>query len=194
MKRILYKQRLDQRKECCMALPQPRIAPELTVSSTELLIQATSRSTVKLSILWLTRQKIGCSLPLFATHTTFSARSYPPILTRWPGLRKRAHPFTLPLKDDKQCIPRVLYRALLPPVQSQVYFPHWFFYTPYTLSTTIISISLSLHLVLLAPVNSCELHNYYLVLSFLLTYSSSGLSTDVFSNKTNINTHWISRS
>ena len=27
-------------------------------------------------------------------------------------------PFTLPLKDDKQCIPRVLYRALLPPVQS----------------------------------------------------------------------------
>src|SRR6218665_314147 len=41
-----------------------------------------------------------------------------PILTRRPGLRKRAHPFTLPLKDDKQCIPRVLYRALLPPVQS----------------------------------------------------------------------------
>ena len=32
----------------------------------------------------------------------------------------------------------------------------------------------------LAPVNSCELHNYYLVLSFLLIYSSSGLSTDVF--------------
>ena len=29
-------------------------------------------------------------------------------------------------------------------------------------------------------VNSCELHNYYLVLSFLLMYSSSGLSTDVF--------------
>ena|SRR6218665_1381111 len=42
----------------------------------------------------------------------------PPILTRRPGLRKRAHPFTLPLKDDKQFIPRVLYRALLPPVQS----------------------------------------------------------------------------
>src|SRR6218665_1525811 len=54
---------------------------------------------------------------------------------------------------------------------------------------TIISISLSLHLVLLAPVNSCELHNYHLVLSFLLMYSSSGLSTDVFfPNKTNINT------
>ena len=43
---------------------------------------------------------------------------FPPILTRRPGLRKRAHPFTLPLKDEKQCIPRVLYRALLPPVQS----------------------------------------------------------------------------
>src|SRR6218665_2538042 len=43
---------------------------------------------------------------------------FPPILTRRPGLRKRAHPFTLPLKDDKQCIPRVLYRALLPLVQS----------------------------------------------------------------------------
>src|SRR6218665_2236283 len=65
---------------------------------------------------------------------------------------------------------------------------------PYTLSTTIISISLSLHLVLLAPVNSCELHDYYLVLSFLLMYSSSGLSTDVFLKiKTNINTinHWV---
>src|SRR6218665_3725485 len=43
---------------------------------------------------------------------------FPPILTRRPSLRKRAHPFTIPLKDDKQCIPRVLYRALLPPVQS----------------------------------------------------------------------------
>ena len=30
--------------------------------------------------------------------------------------------------------------------------------------------------------------NYYLVLSFLFMYSSSGLSTDVFPNKTNINT------
>src|SRR6218665_1919231 len=106
---------------------------------------------------------------------------FPPILTRWPGLRKRAHPFTLPLKDDKQCIPRVIYRALLPPVQSYVCFPHRFFSIPYTLSRTIISISLSLHPVLLSPVNSCELHNYYLVLSFLLMYSSSGLSTDVFS-------------
>src|SRR6218665_3663810 len=55
-----------------------------------------------------------------------------------------------------------------------------FFSIPYSLSTAIISISLSLHLVLLAPGNSCELHNYYLVLSFLFMYSSSGLSTDVF--------------
>src|SRR6218665_1638144 len=39
---------------------------------------------------------------------------FPPILTRRLGLRKRAHPFTLPLKDDKQCISRVLYRSLLP--------------------------------------------------------------------------------
>src|SRR6218665_238396 len=66
-------------------------------------------------------------------------------------------------------------------------FPYRFFSIPYTLSTTIISISLSLLLVLLAPVNLCELRNYYLVLSFLLIYSSSGLSTDVFPNKTNIN-------
>src|SRR6218665_3852134 len=104
---------------------------------------------------------------------------FPPILTRRPGLRKRVHPFILPLKDEKQCIPRVLYRALLPPVQSWVCFPHRFF-IPCTLSTTTISISFSLHLVPLAPVNPSELHNYYLVLSFLLMYSSSGLSTDVF--------------
>ena len=31
---------------------------------------------------------------------------------------------------------------------------------------------------------------YYLVLSFLLMYSSSGLSTDVFPNETNINTYY----
>ena len=59
-------------------------------------------------------------------------------------------------------------------------FPHRFFSIPYSLFTPIISISLSVHLVLLAPVNSCELHNYHLVLSFLFMYSSSGLSTDVF--------------
>src|SRR6218665_2975453 len=66
-------------------------------------------------------------------------------------------------------------------------FPIGFSLLSYTLSTTIISISLSLHLMLLAPVNSYILHNYYLVLNFLLRYSSSGLSTDVFPNKTNIN-------
>ena len=62
------------------------------------------------------------------------------------------------------------------------FFPHRFFSLPYTLSTTIVSILLSPHLVLLAPVNSCELHNYYLALSFLLMTlcSSSGLSTDAF--------------
>src|SRR6218665_1042068 len=58
------------------------------------------------------------------------------------------------------------------------YFPSRFFSIPYTLSTTIISISLSLHLVLMAPVNS-----YYLVLSFLLMYSSGGLSIDIYPNK-----------
>src|SRR6218665_1951995 len=64
----------------------------------------------------------------------------PPILscTRRNGLRKRAHPFTLSLKDDKQCIPRVLYRVLLPRVQSLVGF-------------------LSSFSAILAPVNSCEL-------------------------------------
>src|SRR6218665_1586269 len=45
---------------------------------------------------------------------------FPPLLPSRPGLRKRAHPFPLPLKDDKQCIPRVLYRALLPPVTCPV--------------------------------------------------------------------------
>jgi len=40
----------------------------------------------------------------------------------------------------------------------------------------------------MATVNSCELLNYYLVLSFLLMYSESGLSTDFIPNKTNINT------
>src|SRR6218665_3975665 len=43
---------------------------------------------------------------------------FPPIFTRPPPLPKRSQPFILPLKDDKHYIPRVLYRALLPPVQS----------------------------------------------------------------------------
>jgi len=42
---------------------------------------------------------------------------FSPILTRRPGLHKQAHPFTLPLKDDRQRIPHVLFRALLPPFQ-----------------------------------------------------------------------------
>src|SRR6218665_1780600 len=49
---------------------------------------------------------------------------------------------------------------------------------PYILSTTIFSSSLSFHLVLLAPLVFIA---YYLVLSFLLMYSSSGFSTDIFS-------------
>src|SRR6218665_2334754 len=106
-----------------------------------------------------------------------SPPALPPILTRRPGLRKRAHPFTLPLKDDNQCIPCVLYRALLPPVQSQVCFLYIYLHS---FHNNYLNLALSLHLVLLAPVNSCELHNYYLVLSFLLMYSSSSLSTDVF--------------
>src|SRR6218665_1400472 len=68
-------------------------------------------------------------------------------------------------------------------------FPSRFFSIAYILSTTIISISLSLQVVLLAPINSCSLLKY-LVLSFLLMNSSSGLSTGVFfPNETNINTH-----
>src|SRR6218665_1429722 len=50
-------------------------------------------------------------------HNSYQLFSLHPILTRRPGLRKRAHPFTLPLKDDKHCIPHVQFRALLPPVQ-----------------------------------------------------------------------------
>src|SRR6218665_204167 len=122
-----------------------------------------------LSTLWLTRQKIGCSPPLY--HTTFSAPTSPPILARRPGLRKRGHPFTLPLTDDKQFILRVLYRAVF-----LLSGPRFVF---------------SLYLVFLATVNSCELQNSYLVLNFFLMYSSSGLSNDVFPNKTNINIAFI---
>jgi len=139
-----------------------------------------SRPTVILSKLWLIRQTIGCSPPLFATHATFSA-CLPPILTRRPGLRKRAHPFTLPLKDDKQCPiwPRVPYRALLPPAQPYIWFPQSvLLYTLYSFHDNYFNLALSSfsapgsrQLVCIA---------YYLVLSFLLIYSSSGLSTDVF--------------
>src|SRR6218665_1631395 len=97
-----------------------------------------------------------------------SPPALPPILTRWPGLRKRAHPFTLPLNDDKQCHCSV----------SNIE-PFFLLSSP--------RFVFSLPLVLLTPVNSCELHNYYLVLSVLLMYSIGGLSTDVFPNKTNTN-------
>src|SRR6218665_2810836 len=48
-------------------------------------LYATSQLTVIPSTFLLTRQNIGCSPPLFATHTTFSARSSPyPHQTAWP--------------------------------------------------------------------------------------------------------------
>ena len=37
---------------------------------------------------------------------------FPPLLERRPGLRSRHHPFKLPPKDDKNYIPRVLFRSL----------------------------------------------------------------------------------
>src|SRR6218665_2288350 len=56
-----------------------------TILSPTILSGHPSRPTVKLSTLWLTRQKIGCSPPLFAARTTFSARSSPyPHQTAWP--------------------------------------------------------------------------------------------------------------
>src|SRR6218665_4012828 len=70
------------------------------------------------STLWQILQKIhvGCSPRLFASHTTFSARkSYHVLRPLFPlsslgGLAPQASSsiYTLPLKDDKQCIPRVL--------------------------------------------------------------------------------------
>src|SRR6218665_3404761 len=80
-----------------------------------------------------------------------------PVLTRRPGLRKRAHPFTIHLTDDKQCIPPSPIYSLASSCPVLGLFFHRFFFIPYTLSTTIISISRSLHLVLLALLNSCEL-------------------------------------
>ena len=38
---------------------------------------------------------------------------YFPILSCCPGLLRRPHPFELPLKDDNNYIPRILYRLLL---------------------------------------------------------------------------------
>src|SRR6218665_1923335 len=65
-----------------------------------------SRLTVLLSTLWLIWQKILAALFCYSQLIGLRARSppaLPPILARRPDLRKRAHPFTLPLKDDKQC-------------------------------------------------------------------------------------------
>jgi len=38
---------------------------------------------------------------------------FPPLIARQPGLRPRPHDFTLPDKDDKNFISRVLYRSRL---------------------------------------------------------------------------------
>jgi len=37
---------------------------------------------------------------------------FPPTITRRPGLRPRPHDFELPPKDDKNFIPRILYKTL----------------------------------------------------------------------------------
>src|SRR6218665_3578299 len=37
---------------------------------------------------------------------------FPPVISRRPGLRRRQHEFTLPEKDDRNFIPRILYRTL----------------------------------------------------------------------------------
>src|SRR6218665_2567976 len=74
------------------------------------------------------------------------------------------------------------------PSSLRLVFPHRFFSIPCSPFTAIISISLSLHLVLLAPVNSCELHNYHLVLSFCSCIRVAVCLPMFFPNKTNINT------
>ena len=96
-----------------------------------------------------------------------------------PGLRKRAHPFTL--KRWQAMYSRVLYRALLrhcpalgliSQVSSSLYlifFPQQLFQCR---SLFIWSSGLP---------STCVHCIYFLVLSFLLMYSSSSLSTDVFS-------------
>src|SRR6218665_2349535 len=64
--RLLYKD-MYQFPSDCLVLAVPPSARD----------EGCTRPTVKLSTLWLTRHKIGWSPPLFATHTTFSARSPP---------------------------------------------------------------------------------------------------------------------
>src|SRR6218665_453933 len=58
--------------------------------------------------------------------------------------------------------------------------PSGFLYTLHSFHNNYLNLALS-SFSIPTPVDSCELHNYYLVLSFLFMYSSSGLSTDVFS-------------
>src|SRR6218665_410469 len=67
-------------------------------------------------------------------------------------------------------------------------FPSRCFSIPHILSTTVISISLSLHLVLLAPVNSCSLQIilYYV---FCPCIRVAVCLPMFFPNKTNINTY-----
>src|SRR6218665_1224850 len=67
-------------------------------------------------------------------------------------------------------------------------FPSRCFSIPHILSTTVISISLSLHLVLLAPVNLCSLQIilYYV---FCPCIRVAVCLPMFFPNKTNINTH-----
>jgi len=37
---------------------------------------------------------------------------FPHVISRRPGLRRRQHEFTLPEKDDRNFIPRILFRTL----------------------------------------------------------------------------------
>src|SRR6218665_2223373 len=105
-------------------------------------LYCTSRPTVKLSTLWLTQQKIGCSPPLFATHTTFSARSPPyPHQTAWP--LQASSSIALPLKDDKQCIPRVLYDLASSCPVLGLFSPSVFLYTLHSFHNNYLNLALS---------------------------------------------------
>jgi len=89
-----------------------------------------------------------------------SPPALPPILTRRLDLRKRAHPFILPLKVIRNAFLVSYIEPCFLLFSPRFEFPSLCFSKPHILSTTIISISLSLHLhvVLLAPINSCSLH------------------------------------
>src|SRR6218665_1676796 len=63
---------------------------------------------------WLVTLKMACWLPYVASCSAHVLRPiFPPLIARRPGLRPRPHDFTLPDKDDKNFISRVLYRSLL---------------------------------------------------------------------------------